>query len=293
LAQVVENQESVSSVFLHFLLAAMMMRRFATIIALFAASSFTASMAEDAAPAAEDGTASESKEEVDNIMKHLTIAMASEVIDERTFAVRDAAQKGKTLIRLGNVAPIEKGSLTEEEYTEKVEAAKAALAKVVEKSMMLWKAAPDEHQPKAEDEDEDLDGKIVIADAWTVDGHHIPTMLTKEGHLIGSPMYESEFAKDILSAAADVEKRDAYKKLEEALKESEAAKAADRKAQQDAQKVEEEAQDVEPIGFGGWIGLVVCAVLVVGALTNFGRGSSKKVNLNKKKGSVEKLFKGQ
>merc|ERR1719482_396966 len=118
--------------------------------------------------------------------------------------------------------------------------------------MMLWKAAPDEHQPKDDEEDEDLDGKIVVADAWTVDGRHIPSLLAKEGHLAASPMYESEFAKDILSAAADEEKKEAYKKLEEALKESEAAKAAERKAQQEAQRAEEEAEDAEPIGFGGW-----------------------------------------
>jgi len=247
-------------------------------------------MAEDAPPANVEDAVTENKEEVDNIMKQLTIAMASEVIDERTFSVRDAAQKGKTLVRLGNVAPVERGSLTEEEYAEKVEAGKAALAKLVEKSMMLWKAAPEEHQPKEDEEDEDLDGKIVIADAWTVDGRHIPSLLTKEGHLISSPMYESEFAKDILSAAADEEKKDAYKKLEEALKESEAAKAAERKAQLEAQRVEEEAQDVEPIGLGGWIGIIVFVLLVVGALTNFGRADQKKVNLNRKRGLVEKLW---
>jgi len=266
-----------------------MMRRFAAIATLLATSAFIAVKAEDA-PVEDGGAAAESKEDVDNIMKQLTIAMASEVIDERTFAVRDTAQKGKTLIRLGNVAPIEKGSLTEEEYAEKVEAGKAALAKLVEKSMMLWKAAPEEHQPKEDEEDEDLDGKIVIADAWTVDGKHIPTALTNEGHLAAAPAYESEYAKDILSAAADVEKRDAYKKLEEALKESEAAKAAERKAQQQAQKAEEEAEDVEPIGFGGWLGLIVLTVLVVGALTNFGRTGNKKVNLNRKKGGFEKLW---
>merc|ERR1719276_676547 len=249
---------------------------------VLAVSLFDVVRGEDAAvDATAEADATGDKGDADNIMKQLTIAMASEVIDERTFSVRDAAQKGKTLVRLGNVAPIEKGSLTEEEYAEKVEAGKAALAKLVEKSMMLWKAAPNEHQPKEDEEDEDLDGKIVIADAWTVDGRHIPTMLTKEGHLAAAPVYESEFAKDILSAAADEEKRESYKKLEEALKESEAAKAAERKAQQAAQRAEEEAEDVEPIGFGGWLGLVVLAVLVVGALTNFGREDKKKVNLNR------------
>merc|ERR1719276_560257 len=258
---------------------------------VLAVSLFDVVRGEDAAvDATAEADATGDKGDADNIMKQLTIAMASEVIDERTFSVRDAAQKGKTLVRLGNVAPIEKGSLTEEEYAEKVEAGKAALAKLVEKSMMLWKAAPDEHQPKEEEEDEDLDGKIVIADAWTVDGRHIPTMLTKEGHLAAAPVYESEFAKDILSAAADEEKRESYKKLEEALKESEAAKAAERKAQQAAQKAEEEAKDITPIGIGGWIGVIVLSLLVVGALTNFGRADKKKVNLNRKKGGFEKLW---
>jgi len=200
----------------------MMMRRFVTFATLFAMAPFMAVKAEDGAQAHAEDSATESKEEVDNIMKQLMIAMASEVMDKRTFSVRDAVQKGKTIVRFGNVPPIQEGSLTEEECAEKVEAGKAALAKLVEKSMMLWKVAPAEHQPKEDEEDEDLDGKIVIADAWTVDGMHIPSLLTKEGRLVASPMYESEFAKDILSAAADEEKKDAYKKLEEALKESEA-----------------------------------------------------------------------
>jgi len=267
-----------------------MMRHFVVAVALLATSAPFAVKAEDVASALENGTTAESQDE-DNIMKKLTIAMASEVIDERTFSVRDASQKGKTLVRLGNVAPIEQGSLTDEEYAEKVEAGKAALAKLVEKSMMLWKAAPEEHQPSEyqNEEDEDLDGKVVIADAWTVDGRHIPSLLAKEGHLVASPVYESEFAKDILSAAADEEKKDAYKKLEEALKESEAAKAAERKAQQEAQMAVE-AEEVEPIGFGGWLGLNVLALTVVGAITNFGRADKKKVNLNRRKGGFEKLW---
>jgi hypothetical protein len=236
--------------------------------------------AEPAEPAGEEDATT-------SLMKQLTIAMASEVVDERTFAVRDAASKGRKLIRLGNVAPIEKGSLTEEEYQERVEAGKAALSKLVEKQMMLWKAAPEEHQPKSEDED--LDGELIIADAWTVDGRHMPTLLKKEGHLVASPMYESELAKDILSAAADEEKREAYKKLEEALKESEAAKAAQRAEEARAQQALEDAENAEPIGLGGWIGLGVVAILVVGVLTNFGRQDKKKVNLNRKKGLFEKL----
>merc|ERR1712166_1082046 len=96
--------------------------------------------------------------------------------------------------------------------------------------------------------------------------------------------------KDILSAAAAEEKKDAYKRLEEALKESEAAKAADRKAQLEAQRVEEEEQDVEPIGLGGWIGIIVFVLLVVGPLMNFGRADKKKVNLNRRRGLFEKLW---
>lgn len=242
-------------------------------------------------PAAEGEQATDAPAEEDdpttNIMKQLTIAMASEVVDERTFAVRDAASKGRKLIRLGNVAPIEKGSLTDEEYQERVEAGKAALSKLVEKQMMLWKAAPEEFQPKVEDDD--LDGELIIADAWTVDGRHMPTLLKKEGHLVSAPAYESELAKDILSAAADEEKREAYKKLEEALKESEAAKAAQRAEDAAAQRALEEAENAEPIGLGGWIGLAVVALLVIGVFTNFGRADKKKVNLNRKKGLFEKL----
>merc|ERR1719247_3451430 len=145
---------------------------------------------------------------------------------------------------------------------------------------MIWyKVGPEELQaPSSPDGAADK----VIADVWTIDGKHISSALKKEGHLEHVQEYESELGKDILTVAAEVEKKESYKKLEEALKESEKAKQEAAKAAR-AQQEQEEAQDVEGFGLAGWLGILMLLVFVVGAATNFGRPSNKKVNLNRKK----------
>merc|ERR1719161_920069 len=93
-----------------------------------------------------------------------------------TFMVRDTGSKGeKKHIRLGNVALPDKGSMSDAEYQEKLDEAKAALAAFVDKQMVFWKEAPAEYQPPP------VEGEtpVVVADAWTIDGRHITSMLTK------------------------------------------------------------------------------------------------------------------
>merc|ERR1719305_1281475 len=153
-----------------------------------------------------------------------------------TFMVRDTAARGYQHIKLGNVKMPEKGSMSDEEYQEKLDEAKAALAAFVDKQMVFWKEAPAELQPEVEEGAT----PVVIADAWTIDGRHITSMLTKAGHLKVDEKYKSEIAKDILSAEADEKKKDSYKKLEEALAES-------NKEKEEAQE-EEEGEPVEPLG---------------------------------------------
>merc|ERR1719389_1221270 len=196
-----------------------------------------------------------------------------------TFMVRDTGSKGeKKHIRLGNVALPDKGSMSDAEYQEKLDEAKAALAAFVDKQMVFWKEAPAEHQP----ETAEGETPVMVADAWTIDGRHITSMLTKAGHLKADEKYKSEIARDILSAEADEKKKDSYKKLEEALAESN---------KEQAQAEEEEEEPVEPLGIGGWIGIAVIVITVVGAFTNFGRGStSKRVNPNKKRGFFQGLL---
>merc|ERR1719453_1475184 len=182
-----------------------------------------------------------------------------------TFMVRDTGSKGeKKHIRLGNVALPEKGSMSDAEYQEKLDEAKAALAAFVDKQMVFWKEAPEEHQPPQ------VEGEtpVMVADAWTIDGRHITSMLTKAGHLQADEKYKSELARDILSAEADEKKKDSYKKLEEALAQS-------NKEQEQAAE-EEEVEPVEPLGISGWIGIGVLIITVVGALTNFGRPRNNK-----------------
>jgi len=153
--------------------------------------------------------------------------------------------------------------------------------------MLFWKEAPEQGQLKEQTDEETA---TVVADIWTIDGRHINGVLTKAGHLAKTEDYESELAKDILTAAADTNKRDMYKDLEEALKESHKAKAQ-------AAAEEAEQEPVEPLGLSGWIGLSVVGLLVAGVALDFGRPPKKqKVNLNKKRGifgSLMSKIKGQ
>lgn len=248
--------------------------------ALFCAGFLPAFAEEASAPAGEAPAAeAEENDETKQLLEKLTISMVAEVVDERTFVIRDTTSKGRKLLRLGNTAVVEKGSMSDDEHQEKVEAAKSALGKLVGKQMIWWKAAPEEAQPSG-------DGETVIGDVWLIDGRHINSLLKKEGHLPHAEEYKEELARNILTAEADEKKRESYKELEEALKESEKAK---QKAEKEAKKAEE--LKGEPIGFGGYLGLMVLVIIVVGVLTNFGRPNPKnKVNLNRKRGIFEKLW---
>jgi len=243
-------------------------------------------MKEDGSSEAAKGEGeSEAESETQSILNELTIHMGGEVIDERTFLIRDSASTtrgGKMKVRLGNVAPVEKGSMSDEEYGEKLEAAKNALQQFVDKQMIFFKEAPAEAQPVLKEGEPEPEIPLVVSNVWTIDGRHINGILAKAGHLAKTEDYQDEMGKDILTAAADDSKRDQYKKLEEALKENEAAKK-EAKAKQEEE--EDEAEDTEPFGFAGWLGITVPGFLLFGAMTNFGRDAKgKKVNLNKKRG---------
>jgi len=226
-------------------------------------------------------------DETKALLKQLTIAMASDVIDERTFLVRDTSKgsKKQVHIRLGNTAAVSKDG---GDYEEKVRVAKQALGKLVDKQMIWYKPAPENLQPPAPEDA--AEPTIIVADVWAIDGRHLSSALKKDGHVTHVEEYVSELGKDILTAAAEEEKKDSYKKLEEALKESEKAKQEAAKAAK-AEKAKQEAEaNVEGFGFAGWLGMSVIGVLVLGVATNFGRPSTKKVNLNRKKGPFERFW---
>lgn len=240
--------------------------------------------AEEAAASTSDG-ADDDSDETKSLLKRLTITMAGEAIDERTFSIRDTSSRKELHIRLGNTGAAPQGSLNDGEYAEKAKVAKEALAKAVDKQMIWYKAAPAEKQAPNNTDGPD----VVLADVWSIDGKHLNSMLKKDGHLSDEQHYELDIGKDILTAAAEVEKKDSYKKLEEALKESQEAKKAAAQAAR-AKAEAEEAADVEPLGLPGWIGIGTLVVLIVGVATNFGRPSTKKVNLNRKKGPLERFW---
>merc|ERR1719230_672626 len=101
---------------------------------------------------------------------------------------------------------------------------------------MIWyRPAPDAAQPA----NSTISTPLIVADVWSIDGKHVGNFLKKEGHLADEAAYETELAKDILTVASEEEKKESYKKLEEALTESEKAKQDAAKAAR-AQAHEEE-----------------------------------------------------
>lgn len=238
-------------------------------------------------PVVNDAEAQQDSDETQKLISQLTIAMSAEVVDERTFAIRDSSKGSKQVhITLGNAGLTPRGSLDDGEYAEKQKVAKEALGKLVDKQMIWYKPAPDAVQST-----NSSSGSIpvIFADVWSIDGRHVGSFLKKEGHLADESVYETDLAKDILTVASEEEKKESYKKLEEALKESEKAKQDAAKAAR-AQAEEEEAADNENFGLSGWIGIAMLLLIAFGAATNFGRPSNKKFNLNRKRGPLERFW---
>jgi len=232
-------------------------------------------------PAVEAVETQEGSDETQKMISQLTIAMSAEVVDERTFAIRDASKK--VHICIGNTGPTPRGSLDDGEYAEKVKVAKEALGKLVDKQMIWYKPAPDAVQPA----NSSGTAPVVFADVWSIDGKHIGGLLKKEGHLLDEAVYETDLAKDILTVASEKEKKESYKKLEEALKESGEAKQKAAKVMRTKVEEEEAAENVENIGLAGWLSVAMVLIIVVGAATNFGRPTNKKANLNRRRGLFE------
>merc|ERR1712046_386865 len=121
-----------------------------------------------------------------------------------------------------------------------------ALGRLVDKQMIWYRAAPDTVQST------NSSGiPVVVADVWTTDGRHVGNFLKKEGHLSDEQVYDTDLAKDILTVAAEEEKKESYKKLEEALKESEQAKQEAAKAMREKAEEEEAAENLESFGLAG------------------------------------------
>lgn len=232
-----------------------------------------------------DGEVKEDSDETQKLISQLTIAMSAEVVDEQTFAIRDASKGSKHIhLRIGNTGPTPRGSLNDGEYVEKQRVAKETLGKLVNKQMIWYKLAPDAVQAA-----NSSGTPTILADVWSTDGRHLGNFLKKEGHLSDEQVYDSELAKDILTVASEEEKKESYKKLEEALKESEKFKQDAAKAER-AKVEEEEMAETESFGLSGWMGVTMLLVIALGAATNFGRPGNKKVNLNRRRGALERFW---
>merc|ERR1739844_764981 len=135
--------------------------------------------------------------------------------------------------------------------------------------------------------------QVVVGDVWLMDGQHINSFMAKEGHVDRDQQYQSELARDILTAESDAKKKESYKELEKALKDSEKEKkkvVAEQRKKETEKKKKQDKADPNAIGVGGWIVLACVGVLILGAAFNFGRPSKKKVNLNRKRGPFEKFW---
>eukprot|EP00929_Paragymnodinium_shiwhaense_P001203 TRINITY_DN101423_c0_g1_i1.p1 TRINITY_DN101423_c0_g1~~TRINITY_DN101423_c0_g1_i1.p1 ORF type:complete len:276 (+),score=120.40 TRINITY_DN101423_c0_g1_i1:57-884(+) len=235
---------------------------------------------------------SDESKETKALMEQLTISMVSEVVDEKSFIVRDASAKTgrrKTLIRLGNTATTEQGELSDDDHQAKLAKSKEALTKAIGKQMIWWKAADDEVQPKVPEGKKPEDTPI-IGDVWLIDGRHINGWMKNEGYLAAVQEYESELARDIMSVESEKKKKEAYEELAQAMKESSEYKAkAKKEAKQKAQKAveaaaaEKEASEAS-LGMGVWIGAAVLVVGVIAAALSFSSSDdTKKATSSKKK----------
>merc|ERR1712146_688296 len=88
------------------------------------------------------------------------------------------------------------------------------------------------------------------------------------------------------AAAKEKAKEEQMKHLADAMSEMEKERIA---AAKEAAKNRPE-EPPEPLGFGGWVGLLVLGLLIVAGLFNFGRPQRKNTNPNRKRGCFEQLL---
>merc|ERR1719160_1585684 len=93
-----------------------------------------------------------------NSMKHVQIAMVSDIVDSTTFLLLSGGDGPKT-IRLGNVVP------------DNSAAGLKSARELVQKSMIVYRAWPDHLQADS----------TVLADVWTAEGRHLGLELVDAG----------------------------------------------------------------------------------------------------------------
>lgn len=213
------------------------------------------------------------------IMEQLTLGMVGDVVDERTFIIRDTSKRGNIKLRLGNVEPPSQGSLNDDSYAAKLATAKKELEALVGRQMVWWKAAPGGQEESS---------GVILGDAWLSDGKHVAGVLQAGGHLQAAAHYISEISGDILAAKTAKDRKAQYQKLADALKEDRGEPTVFHPS---ATGTAPPVDQPSPFGAAVWTGLFLMVVLVaVGCLmaasqkaTGRGAASAEKKKIKAKK----------
>jgi len=91
----------------------------------------------------------------------INMASVRQILDERTIKVRDmgmAFRRKARVLQLANVAPLQRGSMNEDEYREKLAAAKKVVESLCANEMITWREVT-------------TDGAVMVADVWTLIGN--------------------------------------------------------------------------------------------------------------------------
>ncbi|CAK0840852.1 unnamed protein product [Prorocentrum cordatum] len=185
--------------------------------------------------------------------------------------------------------------------------AEGALRALVDKRRVYVRALPEEVQAMPADGAEE-GAEALLADVWDADGRHLGRLLVEGGsasaeldpsaprsELFGRDARPSALGEAAARSAEEAQERAAAEK-EEAMKEiadaagkvfEDAAVEREARQREAAAKAAEEAEGAPGGGAALCAGAGVALAIVACAAANFGRPTSKKVNLNRKRGWLE------
>jgi len=182
------------------------------------------------------------------------IALGQEVLSPLRF--KSFEHGTKLILQIGNLAAAEG---KEEEAIE-------ALKKLVYKKMIWWKPSPLANTTEGKE-------TVVISDAWTMEGVHIPSALVDaKTHTFTEEWDNSKDRKDILMVAANKRKTESYKKIQEEF-------ARDMKEKKEALKAKRQEKLNQPVDIGCWgWGVLVITLAIIAFPFITRKAAAKKVD---------------